>query len=94
MLLEDAPESRKAVSDKEPHFPVFADFKNASYADRYHLLCKKLVQEQLYDGAALLLTRREDTNEGGYSEIDEVTGLKSFVAAFAACIAAESSRSR
>jgi Restriction endonuclease XhoI len=28
-----------------PNFPVFRKFRNASYIDRYDILCKKLVQE-------------------------------------------------
>jgi len=31
MLVEDAPKSRSPVKDKSPHFPVSAEFQNASY---------------------------------------------------------------
>ncbi len=44
------------VSVLEPHFSVFPDFKGASYARRYELLCERLVRERLYNAAALLLT--------------------------------------
>ena len=40
MLVEDAPKSRSAVKDKSPHFPVFEEFKEASYLKRYDLLCQ------------------------------------------------------
>jgi type II restriction enzyme len=43
MMVEDAPGSRSAVKDKSPHFPVFDEFKGASYLKRYDLLCQKLV---------------------------------------------------
>ena len=46
MLVEDCKASRAPVRDAEPHFPVFPEFKRASYAARYDLLCKKLVQEK------------------------------------------------
>lgn len=49
MLVEDAPESRCAIRDSSPHFPVLEEFKGASYLDRYDLLCQKLVREQLSD---------------------------------------------
>jgi len=48
MLVEDCSDSRTPVRDKSPHFSVFQDFNNASYVDRYNILCRKLVQEQLY----------------------------------------------
>lgn len=39
MLVEDAPQSRSPVRDSSPHFPVFEEFKGASYLKRYELLC-------------------------------------------------------
>jgi len=41
------------------HFDIFEEFKNASYAQRYEILCRKLVGEGLYDAATLLLSPRE-----------------------------------
>jgi hypothetical protein len=58
MLLEDAPKSRTAVAVKEPHFAVFEEFQEASYAKRYEILLTKLVRERLYDGTCLLLSSR------------------------------------
>ena len=40
---------------KEPHFQVFPEFREASYAKRYEILMTKLVRERLYDSAALFL---------------------------------------
>ncbi len=54
MMVEDAPESRRPVRDSSPHFPVFEEFKGASYLTRYDLLCQRLVQEQLYTTAAVI----------------------------------------
>lgn len=92
MLLEDAPASRSVVNDRSPHFPIFDDFKNASYADRYNVLCKKLVQEQLYTATALMLSKNTEVHEGEYTELAETTGLRNFVAALAGHIAAEAAR--
>ena len=92
ILVEDCPASRAPVSDRSPHFPIFPDFKNASYADRYNILCKKLVQEQLYTTAALMLSRREAVLDGHYSALSELTSLKTFVTSFAGHIAAEAAR--
>jgi hypothetical protein len=49
MLLEEAPGSITPVGVAEPHFPVFQEFRNASYSRRYELFCQKLVRERLYD---------------------------------------------
>jgi len=89
MLLEDAPASCSPVRDRSPHFPVFPDFHNASYAERYNALCKKLVQEQMYTAACILTSPR---NTGNYSEMSDMTGLKTFVTAFAGHIAVEAAR--
>jgi len=92
MLLEDAPKSRSPVKDKSPHFPVFPEFKNASYAQRYNILCRKLIQEQLYTVASVLTSPRTAVNTGEYEELSEMTGLRTFVSEFAGHIAAEASR--
>jgi type II restriction enzyme len=92
MMVEDAPKSRSAVKDTSPHFPVFAEFKNASYLERYDLLCQKLVQEQLYTTAALITSKRSATSNGEFSEMSAMTGLKTFVTALAGHVAAEAAR--
>lgn len=92
MLLEDAEGSRTPVGDRSPHYPIFPEFRNASYADRYNILCQKLVQEQLYTSASLLLSPRSAVNTGDYSELDEMTSLKTFVTTFAGHVAAEAAR--
>lgn len=92
ILLEDAPASRAPVSDNSPHFPIFPDFRNASYADRYNILCKKLVQERLYNSAAVIRSTRTAVDSGDYSELSDLTGLKTFVTGLAAHIAGEAAR--
>jgi hypothetical protein len=52
ILVEDPPESRRPVTDRSPHFPVFKEFKGASYLHRYKILCQRLIQEQLYSSAS------------------------------------------
>jgi hypothetical protein len=92
MLVEDCPQSRAPVADRSPHFPIFPDFRGASYADRYNILCKKLVQEHLYSMAALLMSPRTAVSDGSFSSLSKLTGLKTFVTAFAGHIAAEAAR--
>lgn len=92
MMVEDAPESRSPVRDTSPHFPVFKEFKGASYLKRYDLLCQKLAQEQLYTTAALITSPRTAASTGEFSEMSPMTSLKTFVTAFAGHIAAEAAR--
>ena len=92
MMVESAPGSRRSVRDSSPHFPVFEEFKGASYLKRYDLLCQRLVQEQLYTSAAVLSSERESISTGDYSEQSSMTGLRTFVASFAGHVAAEAAR--
>jgi len=93
MMVEDAPESRRPVTDRSPHFPVFPEFQGASYLRRYDILCQRLAKEQLYGAAALLASPRSASVTGQYSELSELTGLKTFVTALAGHVAAEAARS-
>jgi len=93
MLLEDDPASRAPVADNSPHFPLFPEFEGASYADRYNILCKKLVQEQLYTSACVMLSPQSAKKTGDYSDMSELTSLKTLVTTFAGHIAAEAARS-
>lgn len=56
MLLEDCLDSTTSVKPEEEHFNVFREFKNSSYAQRYQILCEKLVSEGLYTSASLVLS--------------------------------------
>jgi hypothetical protein len=68
MLLEEAPGSTSSVRVDEPHFPVFEEFRGASYAMRYELLCRRLVRERMYYAACLVLSDRKLGPKGHYSE--------------------------
>lgn len=92
VLVEDCASSRSPVRDSSPHFPVLAEFNGTSYAERYNVLCQKLVQEQLYTSASVLLSQRTSVDTGDYSELSEMTGLKTFVTTLAGHVAAEVAR--
>jgi hypothetical protein len=92
MLLEDCDKSNSPVSDKEPHFAVDPVFKGATYAQRYDLLCKRLVQEGLYTSATFLASPKDALGDGRYRHLSDLTSLKTFVTEFAAHIAAVAAR--
>ncbi len=92
ILVEDAKESRNPVKNVSPHFPIFPEFRAASYGTRYSILCRKLMQEQLYTSAAVLMSSRSASTTGEYSELSKLTGLRTFISELAGHIAAEAAR--
>lgn len=92
-MIEDAEKSRRpGKRESSLHFPVFPEFKNVSYLGRYDLLCQKLVKENLYSAACTLASPREAAATGSFTDMSELSSLRSFVTAFAAHIAAEAVR--
>ena len=92
MLVEDAEGSRRPVKDKSPHFPVFPEFKTASYLKRYDIFCQKLIHEGLYTATALVASPREGETTGEHSEFSEMTKLKTFLGSLAGHVAGEALR--
>lgn len=79
MLLEEAPGSISPVRAQEPHFKVFPEFKEASYAKRYEILLVKLVRERLYDAACFLLSNASAGMKGHYREPTVELGFQNFI---------------
>jgi hypothetical protein len=79
LLLEDAPSANQPIRVKEPHFKVFQEFRNASYAKRYELMLTKLVRSRLYDAGCFLMSSREAGVEGIYSEPNAELSFRTFV---------------
>lgn len=80
MLLEETSRSISPVKIAEPHFPVFEEFREASYAKRYELFCLKLVRERLYDAACFMLSNKAEGVKGQYREPNSEINFENFVA--------------
>lgn len=95
MLLEDCPGSTTPVRSDEPNYRVFPEFRGASYAKRYQILCERLVERQLYGAAALVLSKK-DTGAamGEHRSLSEATSLRTLFAEFAARVAASNEGGR
>jgi Restriction endonuclease XhoI len=93
-LLEDCPASKKPVGAKEPHFKVFPEFRNSSYAQRYALFCQRLVLERQYDVAAFLMSDRVNGTKGNYSEPVPDLSFQKFANALVAHVAAQTGKIR
>jgi hypothetical protein len=91
-LLEDCARSTAPVSVKEPHFKVFPEFRNSSYAKRYELFCRRLVLEKHYDNSAFLMSDPEKGLKGDYSEPAADLSFQSFANSLVAHAAAFSGR--
>ena len=79
MLLEDAPGANNPVRVHEPHFQVFPEFRDVSYARRYELLLTKFVRARLYDAACFLMSSREGGVQGEYREPSPELSFRNFV---------------
>jgi hypothetical protein len=88
MLLEDCDASQRPVGVAEPHFKVFHEFKDSSYAKRYEILLRKLRLENLFNETALILSKESDAANGTYSEPAQDLSMPRFLASFAAHVAA------
>lgn len=91
-LLEDCPRSTTPVVVKEPHFKVFPEFRNSSYAKRYELFCRRLVLERHYDCSALLVSSAQGGIKGEYSEPAVDLPFQLFANSLVANVAAFSGR--
>ena len=87
MLLEDCDRSRSPVKVVSPHFPVFPEFRNASYRDRYAILIEKLLRDRLYDGACFLASAAAPGTVGDYVEPHPELTFAKFVAPLLARVA-------
>jgi hypothetical protein len=91
-LLEDCAPSTRSVSVREPHFKVFAEFENSSYAKRYELFCRRLVLERHYDAAAFMMSKADNGMHGEYSEPAPDLAFQMFANSLVAHVAAFSGR--
>ena len=78
-MLEDCSGSTHPVSVTEPHFKVSEEFRDASYAKRYELFCRKLVLERQYTATAFLTSRSDTGRKGEFSTPAADISLERFI---------------
>lgn len=61
MLIGDDKKSARPVINHNNHYPVLPEFINASYIDRYRILCEKLMVERLYTHTCLIASSDKDS---------------------------------
>lgn len=82
MLLEECPGSMSPVSVREPHFPVFPEFRDASYCRRYERLLTHCVRERLYDSACFILSKQSSGTRTTFRESSAEMAFDQFAASF------------
>ncbi len=77
VLMEDLAEVNTPVKSAEPYFPVDPIFQGKTDAERWNVLCQRLMSENLYTAACCELITREP----GGRVIDTLTSFQTFAAA-------------
>lgn len=78
MIVGEDEESVHPVAVREPYFPVRSEFKDATYLERYKILCQRLILEHKYNAVALLATKNKDN----YRNLAEDISIESFLNSF------------
>ena len=63
---------------RDSHFFVRKEFKEASYLDRYRILCQRLVLEHKYSAVSLIAT----TVKGSYENLADNISIDTFIDSF------------
>lgn len=78
MLVGKDKGSTHNVRVSEPHFSVRPEFKDATYLDRYCILCQRLILEHKYNAVALITTSGPNHCESPAYNISIESFLDSF----------------
>ena len=76
------PETReeKYVRNAKGEFPAIA---GVSYMNRFDILCRRLMQKNLYTAASVIKTPRSAITNGEYSSVTRETSIKALLASLA-----------
>ena len=77
VLVEDLDEVNRPVRTAEPYFPVDPIFKGKTYAERWDILCQRLVSESLYTATCCEMISRT----ASHRHINPQTSFQAFAAA-------------
>lgn len=89
MMLEEHPKSvRPGRLKKLLHYPMRAEFQGISYAQRYEILCERLVRERWYDATCFLMSSQEGGLSGAYTEPNSELSFRNFAASLGAHVQA------
>lgn len=78
MLVGKDAASTTPVRNQVSHFDVLPEFENASYIDRYRILCRKLVLERNYTSVALMWT----SSATAFGDVADDLSVEHFLSSF------------
>ena len=89
MLLEDCDKSTSPVRADSYHYPIFPEFRGASYAERYRILCERLMEQNLYRAASVVMScRPHGAAQGTSRSLSEATDVRNLFKELAAHLTA------
>lgn len=62
LVLGEEPGINTPVEPNKTHFPTDEVFRDASYVERYEMLCRRLIDRRIYDAACLVLSTNDPSN--------------------------------
>lgn len=65
---------------------LYPDISGVSYMNRFDILCRRLMQKQLYSATSVIKTPRSAIDNGSYNGVSPDTNIGSFLASFAGYI--------
>jgi hypothetical protein len=77
VLVEDLPEINRAIAPAEPYFTVDPIFRGKSYAERWTILCQRLMTENQYTATCCELI----TRQGAHRVVSPEVSFHAFAAA-------------
>lgn len=89
ILVEDDHKSRVPVSAKSPHFPTDTVFHSSSYQQRMRILCERMMEQQLYSSASVLVAEKS-VKAGEHTDLSDTTSFRYLLSRFAGYLASES----
>lgn len=78
-MLEECAPSMQATRrvDLSP-YPIDEKFQGLSYAQRYELVCERMVRELLYDAACFFTSNRSDGLDGKFAQPNQELSVRNF----------------
>jgi hypothetical protein len=79
-MLEPETREKNYIKNGKGEFP---SIDGVSYMKRFDILCRRLMQKNLYTAASVVKTPRSAINDGKYSSVTRDTSIKAFLASLA-----------
>lgn len=78
-MLEESPSSLRPTRRIElSPYPVDDEFQSLSYAQRYEIVCERMVREMLYDAACFFTSNASDGLRGKFRQPNQELSIKNF----------------